>query len=113
MRAIIDTNVLLSGLFWHGPPHSLLDRVRDGSVALISSSALLAELSDVLARPKFDLILERSSTSRERSLAEIQALAEVIIPPDLPTPICRDPDDDHILALALAAQALSRIEAQK
>ncbi|MGH8291305.1 MAG: putative toxin-antitoxin system toxin component, PIN family [Steroidobacteraceae bacterium] len=89
MRAIIDTNVLLSGLFWLGPPHSLLDRVRDGSVALISSSSLLAELSDVLVRPKFDLILERSSTSRERSLAEIWALAEVVSPPDLRTPICR------------------------
>lgn len=105
MRAIIDTNVLLSGLLWHGPPHTLLDRVRDGTVTLISSPALLAELSDVLARPKFDLILKRSNTSHERSLAEIQALAEVITPQDLPTPICRDPDDDQILALALAAQA--------
>jgi putative PIN family toxin of toxin-antitoxin system len=51
VRAIIDTNVLLSGLLWHGPPHTLLDRVRDGTVTLISSPALLTELSDVLARP--------------------------------------------------------------
>jgi predicted nucleic acid-binding protein len=39
VRAIIDTNVLLSGLLWHGPPHTLLDRVRDGTVTLISSPA--------------------------------------------------------------------------
>jgi hypothetical protein len=44
-----------------------------------------------------------NDTSRERSLAEIQALAEVTAPTPLPSPVCRDPDDDEILALALAA----------
>ena len=104
MRAIIDTNVLLSGLLWHGTPHVLLDRVRDGTVTLISSPVLLAELAEVLEQPKFDVILARSNTSRERSLAEIQALAEVLAPDPLPQPVCRDPDDDHVLALALTAQ---------
>jgi predicted nucleic acid-binding protein len=32
-------------------------------------------------------------------------LAEVIEPPPLPQPVCRDPDDDEVLALALAARA--------
>lgn len=104
MRAIIDTNVLVSGLLWHGTPHRLLERVRDGSLTLISSPALLAELAEVIERPKFDAILIASHTSRERSLAEVHALAEVITPAPLPQPICRDPDDDEVLALALAAQ---------
>lgn len=104
MRAIIDTNVLLSGLLWHGTPHTLLDRVRDGTLTLVSSPVLLAELAEVLEQPKFDVILARSNTPRERLLAEIQALAEVIAPEPLPQPVCRDPDDDHVLALALTAQ---------
>jgi len=29
----------------------------------------------------------------------------VIEPPALPQPVCRDPDDDEVLALAIAAQA--------
>lgn len=85
MRAIVDTNVLVSGLLWHGPPHTLLDRVRDGTVTLVSSPALLAELAEVLERAKFDAILIASNTSRERSLAEIQALAEVMTPTPLHT----------------------------
>lgn len=105
MRAIVDTNVVVSGLLWHGAPHILLDRVRDGALTLISSPVLLAELADVLARPKFEQILTRSNTSRDYSLAEIQALAEIITPLPLPKPICRDPKDDELLALALAAQA--------
>ncbi len=54
MRAVIDTNVLVSGLFWHGPPHMLLEHVRDGALDLISSPALLAELTNVLGRAKFE-----------------------------------------------------------
>jgi putative PIN family toxin of toxin-antitoxin system len=104
VRAIIDTNVLLAGLLWHGTPHALVEHVRNGTLTLISSPVLLAELADVVARPKFDTILIRSNTSRERSLDEVRALAEVIEPVPLPAPVCRDPDDDAVLALALAAQ---------
>jgi len=105
VRVILDINVVLSGLFWHGPPHTLLNRVRDGTLTLVTSPALLAELAEVIERPKFDAILVRSHTSRERSLAEIQELAEVITPEPLPMPVCRDADDDAVLACALAAQA--------
>ncbi|HSI58150.1 MAG TPA: putative toxin-antitoxin system toxin component, PIN family [Ideonella sp.] len=104
MRAVIDTNVLLAGLLWRGPPHALLEQVRAGTVSLISSPALLAELADVIGRPKFDAILTRTNTSRERSLAEVRRVAEVVEPPPLPQPVCRDPDDDEVLALAIAAK---------
>ncbi len=104
MRAVIDVNVLVSGLLWHGTPHTLIEHLRDGTLRLVSSPALLAELAEVLERPKFNEILARSNTSLERALAEIQTLAEVMAPVPLPKPLCRDPDDDEILALAVAAR---------
>ena len=79
--------------------------MRAGTVSLVSSPALLAEFGDVIGRTKFDSILARSGTSRERPLTEVQRLAEVIEPPPLARPVCRDPDDDQVLALALAAKA--------
>jgi len=105
IRAVLDTNVVLSGLFWHGTPHALLDRVREGALIFISSPALLAELTEAIARPKFDTILVRSNTSRERSLVEVRELTEVIAPQPLAQPVCRDPDDDAVLALGIAANA--------
>jgi putative PIN family toxin of toxin-antitoxin system len=105
VRAVIDNNVLIAALLWRGPPHALLERVRAGRVSMISSPALLAELADVIGRAKFDAILATTRTSRERSLAEVRRLAEVMEPPPLPRPVCRDPDDDQLLALAIAAKA--------
>jgi len=104
VRAVIDTNVLLSGLLWHGAPHVLLEHVRAGTLGLVSSPALLAELELVIGRVKFDVILTSANTSRENAVAEAWQLAEVIEPPPLAVPVCRDPDDDAVLALALAAQ---------
>ena len=104
MRAVIDTNVLIAALLWRGPPHALLERVRSSSVSLVSSPALMSELADVIGRAKFDAILVRTNTSRERLLAEVRQLAEVIEPPPLRRPVCRDPDDDQVLAVALAAK---------
>lgn len=105
MRAVIDTNVLIAGLLWRAAPHALLEQVRSDSLGLISSPSLLAELAEVLGRSKFDAILARSKTSRETALAEVRQLAEVIEPPPLPQPVCRDSDDDEVLALAISAQA--------
>ena len=105
MRAVIDTNVLLSALLWRGVPHLLMEQVRNGSVTLISSPALLAELADVIGRTKFDAIVVRSNTSRAQTLAFVRQLAEVVDPPPLTEPYCRDPDDDAVLALAIAALA--------
>jgi putative PIN family toxin of toxin-antitoxin system len=104
VRAVIDTNVLLSGLLWHGTPHSLIGLVRAGTLTLVSSSVLLAELTEVIARAKFRAILARSNTNPGQMLAELRRVAEIVDPPPLPVPISRDPDDDAVLALAAAAQ---------
>ena len=77
----MTTNVLLSGLLWRGQPHALIEHVRAGTLALASSRALLAELTKVIGRAKFDAILTRSNTSLQRSLAEVRQLAEVVDPP--------------------------------
>jgi putative PIN family toxin of toxin-antitoxin system len=88
--------VLLSGLLWRGAPHALIEHVQAGTLVMVSSPVLLAELTEVISRTKFDEILARSNTTRERSMAEMRQLAEVIVPPPLPQPVCRDPDDDHV-----------------
>jgi putative PIN family toxin of toxin-antitoxin system len=105
VRAVIDTNVLLSGLLWRAPPHAVLEHVRAGALTLVSSPALLSEFADVVNRPKFQAILMMADAVPNALLAELQQLAEVLDPPPLPAPVCRDPDDDAVLALAVASRA--------
>jgi uncharacterized protein len=66
VRAVIDTKVLLSGLRWHGTPHKLLEEIRAGALTVISSSALLDELSEVIRGPKFQTVLARSGMDPEK-----------------------------------------------
>lgn len=105
MRIVIDTNVLLSGLLWHGAPHTLFNHARDGTVDLMMSQILMDELAEVITRQKFAAILQRTSSTPERILLELRTFAEMVTAPPLPQPVCRDPDDDTVLACALAAQA--------
>jgi putative PIN family toxin of toxin-antitoxin system len=97
--------VLLSGLLWHGPPHALLEQVRTGLVTLISSPALLAELDEVIRRPKFQTILARSHADPKQMMSELRRLMEIVDPPPLQAAVTRDPDDDAALAVAVASRA--------
>ena len=105
VRAVVDTNVLLSGLLWRGAPHRLIEQARAGALTLIVSPILLAELGEVIHRPKFRTILARSRIDPERMLDELRRLAEIVDPPPLPEQVSRDPDDDAVLALAVASKA--------
>lgn len=53
MRLVLDTNVVVAGLLWNGPPRHLLDLAINGDVALSSSPALIDELAHALHYPKF------------------------------------------------------------
>jgi putative PIN family toxin of toxin-antitoxin system len=53
MRLVLDTNVVASALLRSGPPRQLLQAARERRVELFTSTPLLAELTDVLGRPKF------------------------------------------------------------
>ena len=97
--------MLLSGLFWRGKPHGVIEQVQEGALTLISSPGLLAELAEVMNRPKFEEILARSNTDAQQMLDRLQRLAEIIDPPPLPAAVSRDPSDDAVLALAVASQA--------
>ena len=105
VRIVIDTNVLVSALLWRGTPHTLLNFVRSGAVELVISQALLAELSEVINRPKFAAVVASTTRTSEQILNEFQNLAEIVFAPALLQPVCRDPDDDAVLACAMAANA--------
>lgn len=105
MRIVIDTNVLLSALLWGGTPRLIIEALRSESAQLFVSEALLAEFDSVLARPKFAVIIQKTRKSPAGLSAALRTLAVTIVAPPLAKQVCRDANDDVVLACALAANA--------
>jgi predicted nucleic acid-binding protein len=74
VRAVLDTNVLVSAFVFPGaPPEAVYRRVLSGEVTLIVSRPLLAELGRVLIE-KFD----REPAYAEEVLAQLVRIGELV-----------------------------------
>ena len=105
IRAVFDTNVLISYLLTHRPPiATLIDvYVAREDIVLVTAPELLEELDRVLRYPR----LQRYYTEGERTrfVALLLALSDLVELPETIPQICRDPDDDRMIACAVAADA--------
>jgi putative PIN family toxin of toxin-antitoxin system len=101
MRVVLDTNIFISAFLWGGKPRAVLDRAIEGKDYLFISRTILAELAEVLARPKFGLDGELV----ERFVREIEDIAEIMTIKERIHTLCRDVDDNAIVECAVAASA--------
>ncbi len=106
VKVVVDTNTLISGSLWQGPPAQFLEAAAHGKVKLVLSPELLAEFAEVVSRPKFAARVAAEATTPDdlaRKLAdEVTIVSAVALSPP---PELRDPDDLRVLACAVAAQA--------
>ena len=72
MRLVLDTNVVASAMLWDGTPLVLLQAAREQRVALFTSTALLAELTDILSRAKFDKKIAASKLMVDQLVDRLQ-----------------------------------------
>jgi putative PIN family toxin of toxin-antitoxin system len=105
MRIVLDTNVVVSALLWGGKPFQLLEAAIEGDVMLHTSPELLAELREILARPHLASRLSGLGSSIEEALDLYTRLAQSASPAQVPRVVADDPDDDHVIAAAVASDA--------
>ena len=105
LRLVLDTNIVVAGLLWNGPPRRLLQAAIDGDVALFSSAVLLDELAHTLGYSKFTARIESFGTSIAALVAQYTALVSLVAPASVPRVVANDADDDHVIAAAVAARA--------
>jgi uncharacterized protein len=100
VRIVADTNVFVSGVFFTGPPHQILQAWHDGTVELVVSKDVLREYERVGRR----LAEEFPGVDLEPFLELVAASACFVEVKPLPKQVCSDPDDDKFLECALAAR---------
>lgn len=105
MRLVADTNVLVSGLLWLGNPGQVLEAAASGRVTVYTSPSLLAELIATLKAPKLASPIRRSGMTLNDLLGRYLNVAIVVQPATVPSVVIDDPDDDQVLACAVAADA--------
>lgn len=99
--AVLDTNVLVSGLGWSGGlPARILDEALAGRFLLVTNPPLLSELRRVLAYPK----LRRAFPDPEAILGLLEEVA-VVVTPELQFSVLADEADNRVLEAALEARA--------
>jgi len=100
IRAVLDTNVIVSALLFSGPPSQLVPAWQSGRLQPVLSTPILDEYIRVLAYPKFKL-----------TSAEIRGLIEEALLPFIETvrtspsaiPKLRDQDNTKFITCALTA----------
>ena len=110
IKAIVDTNIFISGLLCGGFPQKLLDAWEDGEFQLITSDKIIEELVSVLDEPRFDETIDEDASARLITLIKRNA---IIVHPTHAIRICRDPKDNMIIETALAAKADTIVSGDK
>lgn len=103
MKVILDTNVWVSGIFWLGGiPFQILGFFDKHRFKLVISQKTFEEIvtRTERIRKRYQFGLAR----KEEYLDFIRQHALFVKPTTLPS-ICRDPDDNHLLAAAEASKA--------
>ena len=100
MRVVLDTNVIISGLNFHGNERRVLALARQRRFELFLSPFILGEAAIVLPR-EFAW-----GTSRiEEALADLRKSATMVEPPPLAEAVTTSMEDDRVLACAVMVSA--------
>ena len=99
-RAVLDTNVIVSGLGWPGAPATILDAALDGRLVLVTSPPLLTELRRVLGYPKLAKVIEGAA-----QLADLIETSSAVVLPSRVFAVVSDESDNRILEAAVEGAA--------
>lgn len=101
MRVVIDTNLWISFLFGKKVA-DLISLIENGEVEVLTDERQIAEIEDVLGRPKIKKLVGSERLSIMRRFLR-RKTRQVISKRHIKA--CRDPNDDYLLEIAVEGKA--------
>jgi len=100
MRAVLDTNVLISSVIATGVPHEIVVKGFSSEYQIVVSVATLTEFRETLLKYPEKFHMDEEDIQQE--VETIRYFAEFVDPDEEITAIEADPDDDKFLEAAVA-----------
>ena len=101
MKIVVDTNVVISGIFFGGVPRKIVEAIADGAIDAYATAEILDEYMGIIAS-----MLERKQGRINQSILSPLFSAIKIIETESKIEVCRDPDDNKFIECAVDAKAL-------
>jgi len=113
IRALLDTNVVVSAFLWGGVPQQIIAHITTGEGVLISSEPLIAELRRTLDKPKLQPYILARGTTPTAIVQQYTKLVQLAEPAAIPPDAVRDPDDVIVLVAAVGGKATHIVSGDK
>lgn len=108
MKIVVDTNVLISGVFFGGFPRRILSAAVDGRLTICATTEIVDEYVEIVQ----EMIDRKQGRLHPNLLAPLIKAMELIEPQTRVT-LSRDPDDDKFLGCAKDARAMYIVSGDK
>lgn len=108
MKIVIDTNVLISGVFFGGFPRKILTAIVGQKITACATTEIINEYEEIIQE-----MIDRKQGHIDKSILSPLIKVMEIINPISHLEICRDPDDNKFLECAKDSHALYIVSGDK
>lgn len=101
MKIVVDTNVVISGVFFGGKPRQIIEAVANGDITAYATTRILDEYMGII-----ESMIERKQGHLNQSILSPLFSSFKMIESKTNIEVCCDPDDDKFLECAIDAKAM-------
>ena len=108
MRIVVDTNVVISGIFFGGNPRKIIESIVDDAIDSFATTEIIDEYMEIIE----SMIKRKRGSFDQRAFSPLFSSLN-IINSETEIEMCRDPDDDKFIECAVDAKALYIVSGDK
>ena len=108
MKIVVDTNVIISGVFFGGAPRQILSAIVSSKITACATAEIVDEYLEIV-----DEMVSRKQGTINRNILSPLIRSLEMIEPRTHVELSRDPDDDKFLGCAKDAKALYIVSGDK
>lgn len=108
MKIVIDTNVVISGIFFKGYPRKVIEAIDDNKFEVYATTEIVAEYKEIVSE-----MISRKQGNLDYTILDYFISRLNFVAKKSKVKVCRDPDDDKFINCALDSKSLYIVSGDK